>query len=233
MKKKLLVLAAAALSLTVAVSGTLAYFTDTGIAHNVITSGGIDVEIEEWQEMPSEGTPGIPFEDISGIMPGGKVSKIVTVANKATSSESWIRVWVNIGISESGNPILHPTIKNLPLTIPDPAGGEDIPVVTLDFNLGNEPNHWTLGEDHYYYYNSPIRPSEVTEPLFTTVNFAPEMGNEYQNCKIMIDITAEAVQTANNPIPENGSVLDVWRNKNDQPIEILPSEPETTPEDNE
>lgn len=190
MKRKILSIAVIAICLAALGYSTLAFFTDTSpVVHNVITSGGIDVEIVEKQ---ADGTP-FPAEGVSGVMPGGEISKIVTVANKDTSAESWIRVWVNIAISESGNPILNPLIKNLPLTITDAAGNE-IDVVTLDIN-GED---WVQGKDFYYYYKTPVDPSEVTAPLFETVEFAPEMGNEYQNCKVMIDIHAEAVQTANN-----------------------------------
>lgn len=206
MKKKILSITVIAICLAVLGYSTLAFFADTSpVVHNVITSGGIDVEIVETTDEidPETGKPR-PFEDVSGVMPGGKVSKIVTVVNKDNSSESWIRVWVNIAISEPGNPILNPTIKNLPLTITN-AAGEVIDVVTLDIN-GED---WVQDEDYYYYYKTPVAPSEVTEPLFENVKFAPEMGNEYQNCKVLIDIHAEAVQTANNPIPDGGDVTDI------------------------
>ena len=35
------------------------------------------------------------------------------------------------------------------------------------------------------------------------------MGNEYQNSTATVTVTAEAVQTANNAIPEGGSVTDI------------------------
>lgn len=226
MKKKLLVLAAAALSLTVAVSGTMAYFTDSGVAHNVITTGGVSIELIE-NTKDDAGTDIVwPEEGLSGIMPGTSASKIVSVANNG-QAEAWIRVGVDIAISESGDPITNPTIKCLPLTVT--VDGQEVDVVS--YSVDSEK--WLRGEDGYYYYKTPVAAGSSTANLFEEVTFAKEMGNEYQNCTVYIDITAEAVQTANNPIPENGSVLDVWRNKNDQPIEILPSEPETTPEDNE
>ena len=178
----------------------MAFFTDETVTHNVITSAGIDVEIVEKQ---SDGKD-FPEEGISNVMPGGEFSKIVTIANKENSAEAWIRVLVNIAVSEGGNPILNPMIKNLPLTVTNAAGNE-VDVVTLDINSDD----WTVGEDGYYYYNSSILPGDATAPLFETVNFAPEMGNEYQGCKVFIDITAEAVQTANNPVPSGGDVTDI------------------------
>ena len=44
----------------------------------------------------------------------------------------------------------------------------------------------------------PSPPVKPRPPLFTTVTFAPEMGNEYQNSTAHIDVKADAVQVANN-----------------------------------
>ena len=71
---------------------------------------------------------------------------------------------------------------------PDPDSGE-----LMESNDAG----WTE-QDGYYYYNRALRPGETTEPLFTTVTFAETMGNEYQNSTAAIDVTADAVQTANN-----------------------------------
>ena len=57
---------------------------------------------------------------------------------------------------------------------------------------------WTPGTDGYYYYNNKVPAGESTSILFDTVKFDPEMGNEYQNCRANIVISAQAVQTANN-----------------------------------
>ena len=169
MKKKILSITVIAICLAVLGYSTLAFFADTSpVVHNVITSGGIDVEIVETTDEidPETGKPR-PFEDVSGVMPGGEVSKIVTVVNKDNSSESWIRVWVNIAISEPGNPILNPTIKNLPLTITD-ASGNEIDVVTLDIN-GED---WVQGEDYYYYYKTPVAPNPSSRTLSLRLKWA-------------------------------------------------------------
>ena len=34
--------------------------------------------------------------------------------------------------------------------------------------------------------------------IFTAVTFKPDMGNEYQNATATVDVSAQAVQTANN-----------------------------------
>ena len=205
MKKRIFSLAVVIICLAILASGTLAYFTTEDTARNVITSGNLSIKLVEGYD--DDGNPltapkDFPEEGLFGIMPDTSASKIVSVMNTG-ESKAWIRVWVNVGISEDGDPITNPTIKNLPLTITN-AAGEEIDVVTLDFNLTD----WTQGEDGYYYYNSPIDPEEETEPLFKEVAFAEEMGNEYQGCKVIIDVSAEAVQTANNPKLGEGKTLD-------------------------
>ena len=200
MKKKIFTVSVITICLAALGYGTLAYFNDEAVAHNVITSGGVDVEILEKQENGEV----FPEEGVHGVMPGGHVSKIVMVENNKDSAESWIRVWVNVGISESGNPILNPTIKNLPQTITNSAG-EEIEVIQLDYNADD----WLQDERGYWYYKESIDAGERTEPLFEHVYFAPEMDNTYQDCKVTIDIHAEAVQYANNPIPEGGDVRDI------------------------
>ena len=201
MKKKIFTLAALAICATMLASGTLAYFTVKDKAHNVITSSKVGIELIEKTKDKNGAEVDFPKEGISGVMPGDSVSKIVSVKNNGEAT-AWIRVWVNTAISEPGDPISNPTIKNLPLTIN--VDGKEIPVVT--YTVDN--TKWTY-EDGYYYFNKPVELGNSTDILFEEVHFAKEMGNEYQNCKVMIDISAEAVQYANNPIPDGGDVTDV------------------------
>lgn len=180
MKKKILLAAAVVICLTIAVSGTLAYFTFEDTAHNVITSGGVSIEVVE----KTKSTDGAELEDfpkdgIQGVMPGTEVSKIVSVKNTG-NSEAWVRVKVDATIKSAEN-------KELPLDL------ESGPV--MDFTIGED---WHMDFDGFVYYAKPVAPGESTSILFDTVKFAPEMGNEYQNCRANIVISAQAVQTANN-----------------------------------
>lgn len=207
MKRKILLVASLAICVATIASGTLAYFTAEGQAHNVITTGKVGIELVEKTKSDSGAEIDFPEEGISGVMPGASVSKIVSVKNTG-DAEAWIRVWVNVAISESGDPISNPTIKNLPLQI-EKADGTMGDVVTLDF----DSEKW-IYKDGYYYYIDPVDPGKSTDTLFENVTFAKEMGNEYQNAVILIDVSAEAVQSANNLIPTDGDVTDIkgWSN---------------------
>lgn len=190
MKKRIFTVAAIAGCLAILASGTLAYFTAEETAHNVITSGAIDIELVEKMIDEKGNEIDFPENGISGVMPGDTISKIVSVKN-TEEKDAWIRIWVNTAISEPGDPITNPTIKNLPLIIN--VDGKEIELVSFTADAEN----W-IYQDGYYYYKNPVPAGESTAPLFKEVEIAPEMGNAYQNCKVMIDVKAEAVQYANN-----------------------------------
>ena len=170
MKKKLLILSLAAICLAITAIGTLAYFTSEGTAHNVITTGGVEIAVQEWAD---EGRTK-PFENLTGVMPNTTVTKIAEIKNTG-ASDAWVRIKVEKNIKLQGE------------------GTSDTSLVELTLNTTD----WTE-KDGYYYYKEALKPGEVTAPIFTAVTFKPDMGNEYQNATATVDVTAQAVQTANN-----------------------------------
>lgn len=173
MKKKICVIALLAICLATAAYGTSAYFTHEQTATNVITSGSIKVELQEWTDT---GNGLVPFEDVEGVLPGTEISKIVQVKNVGGQA-AWIRVSADKGIhlAEGVN------------------GDVDLSLISYDLNTA----FWTE-RDGFYYYNTSLQPNEVTEPLFTKVIFSETMSNMYQNSKAVIEVTAQATQVANN-----------------------------------
>ncbi len=170
MKRKVLILSVLAILIAILAANTLAYFTADTKAHNVITSGGVSIELKEWAN--DDRTE--KFEDKTGVMPGAEITKIVEIENTGTGPV-WVRVQVVLDVFDKEKKSLDPKY------------------VTLDFN----ETDWTYF-DGYYHYNYPLDPGETTEPLFTTVTFDPKMGNEYQNSTAYVEVKAVAVQTANN-----------------------------------
>ncbi len=175
MKRKILVCAVLAICLSLLVFGTLAYFTAEERAHNVITSGNIDIDLQEWAD--ENKTVPFPEDGVGDVMPGTEVTKIVEIKNTG-SGAAYIRVEVEQQITLEDGSV--DKSENSPLSI--------------DFDKTN----WTLGDDGYYYYNKALEPGETTEPLFTKVTFDKTMDNKYQNSTAAIDVTGYAVQTANN-----------------------------------
>lgn len=173
MKQKLLVLSVLAICLATLTTGTLAYFTSERKEHNVITTGGVEIELLEWADADKTQ----PFENLTGVMPNTDVIKIAEVENTG-EVPAWVRVKIEkkIDLADGVQAQVNPAM------------------VELDINTTD----WTQGEDGYLYYNKALLPGEKTEPVFTSVTFKPEMGNEYQNATATVDVTAQAVQSANN-----------------------------------
>lgn len=172
-KRKVLALTLAVALVAICAVGSVAYFTDRGTATNVITTGGVKIDLLETAVKDGEL---VPFENVVGVMPGGDVSKIVEVKNIG-ESDAYIRVSVDKA-----------------LTLAEGQEGEvDLSLVTLNFNT----EAWTEA-DGYYYYNSPLKPGETTAPLFTAVSFSADMGNLYQNSSLTVNVSAQATQVANN-----------------------------------
>ena len=179
MKKKILLAAAIVICFAMAASGTLAYFSTTAKATNVITSGGISIAIEE-KTQSGDALVDFPKEGLRDIMPGTTASKIVRIKNTGPN-EAWIRVSVESNITGSNGRPLSSKLEN------------GIPVIHYEILDG-----WIDGGDGYYYYEKPVAPGGFTTELLKEVTFAPQMGNEYQNCKANLVVYAQAVQTANN-----------------------------------
>jgi predicted ribosomally synthesized peptide with SipW-like signal peptide len=175
MKRKLLAAAAIVMCLSILAYGTLAYFTTEDTAHNVITSGDIDIELLEWADEVK--TTPFPENGVSGVMPGNQETKIVEVKNSG-SNAAYIRVKVEKEI-----------------LLPEGVEGEpNSDLIKMDFN----ETYWMLGDDGFYYYKAALKPDYVTEPLFASVSFDVSMGNIYQNSTASVDVIAYAVQVANN-----------------------------------
>lgn len=178
MKRKLLILSVLAICIATFAVGTLAYVSSEVTTHNVITTGGVDIELLEWADEDET----IPFEKVSGVMPDTSVTKIVRVENKKEkSAEAWIRVKVEkkIELSKANEAAKGVT--------------PDTSLVKLDINEAD----WELQGD-YYYYKHPVKPGETTSPLFKNVYFDKTMDNAYQNAEAIVSVYAQAVQTANN-----------------------------------
>ena len=195
MKKKVFIASVFLLCLAILAGTTMAYFTASDTAHNVITSGNVDIQLVEQQDR--NGTlvdyPDVP---ITGIMPGESVSKIVSVRNIG-SGDAWVRIQVD---------------KRMELN-PAHAGNEetaDPELMVLDINT----DRWTE-KDGWYYYKEPLPVGKSSEPLFRTVGFSMDMDNAYQEADMDIVVHAQAVQSKNNPLPVGGdfSKIPGWPEK--------------------
>lgn len=178
MKKKIVYIAAILICLSLITGGTLAYYTASDTARNVITSGGVDVKVVE-QTLVNGSLQTYPNQPIP-VMPATAVSKIVSV--RSQEQAAWVRL-------------------NYSLTVFDAEGKEmDIPADELAKVIVIKPDstNWTW-KDGWWYYNTAIHSGQTSKPLFQQVGFSgPHMDNKYQNSTVEIIVTAQGVQKANN-----------------------------------
>ena len=196
MKKKILVLALAAVFVSLLALGSAAYFTVEGRASNIITTGKVDMALHEMQQVP--GADGQLVEDaypdqpITGVMPGRTVSKIPYVVGQEGTQPFSTRVKVSVNVTSA---------EKEPL---------DARYITLNYDREN----WEQGADGWWYYRGEIKQGDRAA-LFTQVTFDPAMDNTYQNCSVQIDVSAQAVQAKNNPVPADGyTAITGWPQEN-------------------
>lgn len=167
-RRKIMAVCVILCCLAIIAAGSLAYFTAEETAYNVITTGSVEMKLVEQKK------DGSPFEDVLGVMPGESVDKIVFIRNDGTAA-FFVRIALENTVTVDG--------KELDFD----------KYISMDLN----DEDWTY-QNGYYYYNRALKPGEKTVPLFTKVSFADKMDNHYQNARVEIDVTAQAVQSANN-----------------------------------
>ena len=96
MKKRLVIVALLVIGIAILSAGTIAYFTSQDTAHNVITSGGVKITLDEWMDEVG-GTP-YPAKPVE-VMPGTSVTKIVTVKNQ--DADAWKFGYRMVGIADA------------------------------------------------------------------------------------------------------------------------------------
>ena len=176
MRKKLIAGAVVAICLSLLAYSTSAYFTTEKTATNVLTSGHIDIQLQETAMQNGQEVLFEQPQERVKVMPSQKMSKIVRVKNTGANA-----AYVRISISKSIE--LVKEVQDEP----------DVSLLELDFDSEN----WTA-KDGYYYYNMPLEPGDTTEALFNSVTFSPSMGNMYQNSTAIIQVKAQATQVKNN-----------------------------------
>ena len=196
MKKKILAVLSVVLCLSILGGVTAAYFTDKDTAHNVITTGNVDIALVE-QRLVNGKLEDYPTGPVGGILPATQASKIVSVKNTGTG-DAWVRIRVDKKVE-------------LDRSAPEALPAGEIPENMIGLNI--DTRYWTQ-EGDWYYYRQPLTAGRTTEPLFDTVSFDKDMGNAYQGCKLHVNVSAQAVQSKNNPMPASGNPADIpgWPN---------------------
>ena len=192
MKKKIISLClVVALGATAVIGGTLAYFTDTDDATNVITVGNVEIDLTE-DAWTAEGGGEDQAEDA---YPGEALPKDPTVTNKG-ANPCFVRIKVE-GLDSLA-----------------PAG---LITYETDYETGKLGEGWVKVGD-YFYYTEPLCVAgteeeswneglaAVTTPLFEQIRIPTDVTNGFDG-QYAVVVTAEAVQ-AQGAAPSWTNVVD-------------------------
>lgn len=182
MKKKVVLgVAAVALGALLAVGGTLAWFTDTETATNVITTGLVDISLTE--SVPTDPVGGSVEKNenggysYAGITPGSVLDKKPEVSLVNNSNDAWVRVQVEAT-----------------------ADSADVDLTKMVYMKDNTVVEPELVDGKLYFYCPDVLSLGGTSTYvpFDKVSFpGADFGNEFANAKIDIVLTAEAIQFDN------------------------------------
>lgn len=176
-KKVALSIAAAAMVGTLAVGGTLAWFTDTETATNVVTTGNVDIAWYENDEKITEDHTGVEYGKDTPVAPGAVLEKQANVKNEG-KNDALIRVRVDFtDVDESLKDYLEPVLDSA---------------------------KWLRNtEDGYFYYNEIVKSGAETENFISSLHILESAGNDIADVtEASIDLIAEAVQADNMPVLE-------------------------------
>lgn len=168
MKRKLILLCLVAALLSVASVGTYAYYTQAATATNVVTTGGVDIELHE---TTAEGRP-YPSEPVT-IMPGDVVGKVVTVENTG-EHPAYLRIKLTPGVNDRM------------LTAAD--------CIRLDINEEN----WTQSGGYYYYNAVLMPGSTTEPLFTQVTFIGEKVTNAYLGKMFSLDVAVFAVQSEHN-----------------------------------
>lgn len=171
-KRKIVLLASVLMMVAIlAVSGTLAYFTDDEVATNTFTVGNVDIVLDEpqWKENGSEDAP--------EVYPGEAIAKDPTITNDG-ANPCFVRLEV------TGWDCL----KDAGLAASDIIYRTDY----VDGKLGDK---WVLHTDGYFYYDGVLAVGETTDALFDQIVIPFDLTNELSpDTEYDIVVKAYAVQ---------------------------------------
>ena len=173
-KKKIAVIGVIVILLALLAGVTYSAITRQAVARNVITTGKIDIALEERGAASGSYAQPIPM------LPGTAVDLAATLRNVETTQPAWVRARVDVELRD---------IVNYPVSV---TPEELASILHLPQGRG-----W-VEKDGWLYYDGELKPGQTTGDVFTSVTFAADMPNKFQNCTASVTVIAQAVQVKNN-----------------------------------
>lgn len=213
MNKKRVTALAVSLSLVavIGIGATLAYFTDQTDTQNVINMGHVDIDLVEHEITQDEDgnwvydeTKPVTSEELifTDVYPGETVAKDPTVTLAEGSGDAYIRVKMEIDISDSS------------LTPNDAAA--------LKANIDKEiakSGKWYEATDGYYYYNTALTEEDSSAVLFDKVTLpGAAWKNNTASQSFQVKLEAEAIQSKYFTPQTGDGMITGWIDETQAPI---------------
>lgn len=200
-KRKILILTAALCILaTLAIGGTLAYFTDTKTSTNTFTMGNVQIKLDETNVNDPEG-PRVTGNEYA-VAPGSVVKKDPVVHNVGANA-AYIRAtvnvenWMNLCAAFFPDYELHYPNEGYEQSLKLLVGelGEGWSIIGVEagtpFTVGNFSARFILK------YDGTLASGADTTPMFEKVMVPKQIKNENSSSFGDITVKAQAIQTDN------------------------------------
>ena len=174
-KLKFVVVALVAVLMTFMSQASLAYYSTTGRATNVVTSGNIQFKIHERTDQGTE----FPKEGVY-IVPGDIVSKEVFIESDC-DHPFYLRVKIVYGVNSQQ------------LTAED------------CFKLNINEEYWELHDGWYYYKGIVQPGEKTPKVFSHVEMVGSKIDNRYIGKTLTLTVDAQAVQSENNPITDGNT----------------------------
>ena len=167
MNKKIAILALAlCMVAAIAITGTIAYFTDEAEKTNTFTIGNVDIELSEpnWDANGSKEAP--------EVYPGEALAKDPTITNKGEN----------------------PCFVRINVTGLDCLGDAGMITYKTDYVADKLGDNWVEHTDGYFYYTKPLAVGTKTDALFDQIVIPTGVTNGNGELEYDVIVSAQAVQ---------------------------------------
>lgn len=191
MKRKLVLVTGILVTVACTMSGTYAYYQDSVTVSNHISTGDVNIGIQEYEkDGDSEKSYQGPADGI--VLPSQTVSKIPRITNYAETC--YIRVKTTY-TSEAPEPTDQPGDAEVPDVDHDSEAEPETEYILSDEELAGISDAW-VQHGEYYYYTQPLKNGESAD-FFQSVTIPSVWSSKASDRELGLTVTAEAVQAAN------------------------------------
>lgn len=201
MKRKIAIAAGILVTAVSTISGSYAYYQDSVTVTNHISTGDVNIGIQEYEkDGDTEKVYAGPADGI--VLPSQTISKIPRITNYAETCYIRVKTTYSGEASDSVSNVdtekpEKPEITPEPTETPSVDQDKETPAeyVLSDEELDGISDEW-VKQGEYYYYTQPLKNGESAD-FFQNVTIPAAWTSKAQDRVLGLTVTAEAVQAAN------------------------------------